>query len=464
MTAVGRTGTLHGPLESALVAAEARYRERTPRSAAAYEASCCVLPGGNTRSNLHLDPYPVVLREAHDAVLVDVDGNEYADFNSDYTVAVLGHSHPRIADVVVEQLGRGMSWGGRSEAETLLAEEIVRRFPAIGQVRFVNSGTEANLMALMTALDVTGRDAVLVVDGGYHGSMFSFVGGRTRINVPVEAVVVPYNDVDALDAAFAEHGHRLAAAFTELMLNSGGCIPADSVWVARLREWCSASGALLVVDEVMTARLGDHGLQGRYGVRPDVVTLGKFLGGGFPIGAFGASAEVMERYDVRRPGAVSHGGSFNNEVFSMHAGVVALTELLTPAAMAALNDDGDRLRGRLNDVFRDRGLPLVVTGIGSTMAVHVGAEAPQRFVTHPAAAPVRRLFHLELLNDGQWVASRGMLATSLATTADQVDELVTSVVRWADVHAGVIVDAIAPALSEPELVPAAPTDSKQVAP
>jgi glutamate-1-semialdehyde 2,1-aminomutase len=309
----------------------------------------------------------------------------------------------------------------------------------------------------MTALDVTGRDAVLVVDGGYHGSVFSFVGGRTRINVPVEPVVVPYNDVDALDAAFAEHGHRLAAAFTELMLNSGGCVPADPVWVDRLRAHCSAFGALLVVDEVMTARLGYRGLQGRYGVRPDVVTLGKFLGGGFPIGAFGATAEVMERYDVRRPGALSHGGSFNNEVFSMHAGVVALTELLTPEAMAALNADGDRLRGRLNAVFADRGLPLVVTGIGSTMAVHLGTSAPERFVVDPSAGPVRRLFHLGLLNDGQWVASRGMLATSLATTTDQVDELVASVGRWADVHA----DAIADAASEAALVSAAP-DRKQV--
>jgi glutamate-1-semialdehyde 2,1-aminomutase len=429
-------------LDEALGAAEARYRERTPRSAAAYDQSCRVLPAGNTRSNLHLDPYPVVLREAHDAVLVDIDGNEYADFNSDYTVAVLGHSHPRIAEVVAAQLGRGMSWGGRSEAETLLAEEIVRRFPAIEQLRFVNSGTEANLMALVTALDATGRDAVLVVDGGYHGSMFSFVGGRTRINVPVETVVVPYGDVAALDAAFAAHGHRLAAAFTELMLNSGGCIPADPVWVDRLRSLCTASDALLVVDEVMTARLGYEGLQGRYGVRPDIVTLGKFLGGGFPIGAFGASADVMAMYDVRRPGAAGHGGSFNNEVFSMHAGLVALTEVLTPAAMAALNHDGDRLRARLGGVFAERGLPLVVTGIGSTMALHVGTGAPTRFVADPGAAAVRRLFHLGLLNEGQWVASRGMIATSLATTAEQVDEFVATVERWADAHAGAIADAV----------------------
>jgi glutamate-1-semialdehyde 2,1-aminomutase len=432
-------------LTDALDAAAARYCERTPRSAASYAATCDVLPGGNTRSNLHLDPYPVVLREAHDGVLVDVDGNEYADFNNDYTVAVLGHSHPRIAEVVGDQLGRGMSWGGRSAAEPLLAEEIIRRFPSIGQLRFVNSGTEANLMALMTAFDATGRDAVLVVDGGYHGSVFTFVGGRPRINVPVETIVVPYNDIEALEAAFALHGHRLAAAFTELMLNSGGCIPADQRWVDRLRALCTQSGALLVIDEVMTARLGYHGLQGAYGVRADIVTLGKIIGGGFPIGAFGASAEVMAMYDVRRPGAASHGGSFNNEVFSMHAGVVALTELLTPAAIESFNADGDRLRARLGDVFAERGLPLLVTGIGSTMALHVGTEAPTRFGAHPLAADVRRLFHLGLLNEGQWVASRGMIATSLATTPDQIDEFVSVVGRWADDHADAIADAVAAA-------------------
>jgi glutamate-1-semialdehyde 2,1-aminomutase len=177
-------------------------------------------------------------------------------------------------------------------------------------------------------------------------------------------------------------------------------------------------------------------------VSADIVTLGKFLGGGFPIGAFGASAEVMAMYDVRRPGAASHGGSFNNEVFSMHAGVVSLTELLTPDAMAAFNADGDRLRARLGEVFSARGLPLAVTGLGSTMALHVGAEAPTRFGAHPRAADVRRLFHLGLLNDGQWVASRGMIATSLATTPDQVDELVRVVERWSDDQADAVFAAV----------------------
>lgn len=424
-----------GALAAAIAELERRYVASTPRSRAMYDDACAVMPAGNTRSNLHMDPYPVVIERAEAGELEDVDGNRYLDFNNDYTVSVLGHSHPRIAEVVREQLGRGMSWGGRSAAETALAAEILRRFPAAEQLRFVNSGTEANTLALVTALDATGRDRVLVVDGGYHGSVLSWVARAPRINLPVHSVVVPYNDVDALDAAFADHGSRLAAAFTELMLNSGGCIPARQDWVDRLRALCTAHGTLLVIDEVMTARLGEFGLQRRYGVRPDVVTLGKILGGGFPIGAFAASRDLMSLFDVRRPGTAAHGGSFNNEVFSMHAGVVAMRELLTGSALDAMNEAGDALRDRLNGVFQDRGVPLVMTGIGSTMALHVGDAAPDRFVVHPAAAPVRRLFHLGLLVEGCWVASRGMIATSLATTTADVERLVDVVDALAREHA-----------------------------
>lgn len=417
-------------IENYLAEVEDLYRRMTPASARAYEASCSVMPGGNTRSNLHLDPYPILLREARHGTLIDVDGNQFADFNNDYTVAVLGHSHPRIAEIVHDQLTRGMSWGGRSAAESDLAREVIRRFPAIEQLRFVNSGTEANILALCTAFDATSRDTVLVVEGGYHGSVFSFVTRGSRINIPVRTVTVPYNDIDALDEAFATHGRSLAAVFTELMLNSGGCIPARTDWLKHLRHLCDRHGTLLVFDEVMTARLGEFGLQARHGVSPDIVTLGKIIGGGFPIGAFGGSAVLMSMYDMRRPGAAAHGGSFNNEVFSMHAGVVALTELLTGDALDGMNAAGDRLRQSLNEIFVSASVPLVMSGIGSTMALHPGFEAPDRHLSHPAAPAIRRLFHLGLLVEGQWTASRAMIATSLATSESQVERLTEVVHNW----------------------------------
>jgi glutamate-1-semialdehyde 2,1-aminomutase len=421
-------------LDRALDEVVERYRRRTPRSAAAYADSCTVLPGGNTRSNLHVDPYPVLVDRAYEGVLVDIDGNEYDDFNNDYTVAVLGHSHPRIAAEVQRVLADGTNWGGRSTAEAELARCIVERFPAIEQLRFVNSGTEANLLALVTALDVTGRDTIVVFDGGYHGSTLSWVAEHPRINVPVEVLRLPYNDVDALRSAFAQQGGRIAAVFCELMLNSGGCIPATPEFAHELRAQCTASGALLVVDEVMTARLGHGGLQRRYGVRPDIVTLGKIIGGGFPIGAFGASAEVMAMYDVRNRGATAHGGSFNNEIFSMRCGVVAMRELLTEHELGRMNAAGDRLRESIQALFHRHDVPLVMTGIGSTCALHVGSEPPVRFHRHPLVDRLRRHLHLSLNCEGQWVAGRAMIATSLVTTDTQIDRLLGAIDDWTGTH------------------------------
>ncbi len=424
--------------DHALAEAIAAYEARTPRSGAAFEATCRPLPGGNTRSNLHFAPYPPLLASAHDAVLVDIDGNEYADFNSDYTVAIAGHSHPRLAAATLDQLGRGTSWGGRSAAEAQLASAILERFPHVDQLRFVNSGTEANLMALVTARHVTGRERVVVFDGAYHGSLFSYVAEQPRINLPGDEIRLPYNDVVALRAAFAEHGDEIAAVFAELMLNSGGCIPTEDEFVRAVREECTAHGSLMVADEVMTARHGYRGLQGRYGVDADIVTLGKMFGGGFPIGAFAASGATMELFDMRRPGAVGHGGSFNNEVFSMHVGLVACREVLTAPALEVLYEHGERLRCSLNDVLALHRLPLVFSGLGSTMALHPCCEPPRRAVRSGVADRLRRLFHLRLLADGQWVAGRAMIATSLATSDAQCEQLVEAVDRWCRVDAAAI--------------------------
>ncbi|MEY4176407.1 MAG: hypothetical protein RI900_3572 [Actinomycetota bacterium] len=416
--------------DEALAAAERAYRARTPRSESAFEASCQPLPGGNTRSNLHFAPYPPVVDRAHDAVLVDIDRNEYDDFNCDYTVAVAGHSHPLLAAATRAQIERGTNWGARSEAESQLASAVLERFPAAQQLRFVNSGTEANLMAFTTARAVTGRDRIVVFDGGYHGSLFSYVAAQPRINLPEREIRLPYNDVEALRSAFLEHGHDIAAVFAELMLNSGGCVPATAEFAAELRAQCTQHGALLVIDEVMTARHGFNGLQGRYGVAADIVTLGKIFGGGFPIGAFAASADVMAMFDMRRVGAVSHGGSFNNEVFSMHVGLTACREVLTAPALDRLYREGEALRDRLNGVLAAHDVPLVFSGLGSTMALHPGREAPLRYVRSSAADRIRRLFHLRMLAEGQWVAGRAMVTTSLASTESQVERLLGAVDRW----------------------------------
>lgn len=422
MTTV-RTATLAQAYEDAVGV----YRQRTWRSAAQFAESCAVLAGGNTRSNLHTDPYPVLIDQAHGAELIDVDGHRYLDFNSDYTVAIHGHTPTRLLEVATAQMARGVSWGGRSQAETALASAVLERVPMMDRVRFTNSGTEANLFALMTVMDLTSRSRILVVDGGYHGSMFTFVPAVRRFNLSTDVVAVPFNDIGALEVAFATHGSHLAGAFTELMLNSGGCIPASPEWVGRLAQLCADHGVLLVVDEVMTARLGFHGLTGRFGVTPDLVTLGKFIGGGFPIGAVAGPAHIMDRFDMRRPDGIAHGGSFNNEIFSMVCGHTALTEMLGPAVMAEFNARGDLLRVQLNEVFTRHDVALVMSGFGSTMALHPGRSAPMQYHRDPQADLLRKWFHLELANRGLWVAGRAMIATNLAHTEAHFDQLLAAV-------------------------------------
>jgi glutamate-1-semialdehyde 2,1-aminomutase len=293
-------------------------------------------------------------------------------------------------------------------------------------------------MAFATARAVTTRDRIVVFDGGYHGSLFSYVAAQPRINLPEHEIRLPYNDVDALRTAFREHGHDIAAVFAELMLNSGGCVPASPEFARELRSLCDEHNALLVIDEVMTARHGFGGLQGRYGVHGDIVTLGKIFGGGFPIGAFAASAEVMALFDMRRPGAVSHGGSFNNEVFSMHVGLAACREVLTEEALERLYLQGESLRDRLNRLLSEHGLPLVVSGLGSTMALHPGRHAPHQYVRSAAADRIRRLFHLRMLASSQWVAGRAMITTSIATTSEQVDRFTGAFAEWCRIDGDVV--------------------------
>lgn len=427
----------------ALVAAreqlEAAYREHTPRSAECFLASCNVLPGGNTRSNLHFPPYPPVMASADASTLLDIDGNRYVDCINDYTVAAGGHRDPRIERAIADAAAHGWSWGARSDTEVLLAEAIRERFPSMQRLRFVNSGTEASLYALLLARISTGRERIIVMSGGYHGGVLSFLEPVPRLNVPFEVVQVPYNDTSALHQALDASKGQVAAVMMELMLNSGGCIPATAEFARSAATLAHAAGALFIVDEVMTARLGFHGLQGMLGLEPDLTVLGKIIGGGMPCGAFGGRADLMAWFDSTRPGALNHNGSFNNNVFTMRAGLAALTEVLTREVMEDMNRRGDRLRARLNDIVTRRSVPLVFSGAGSVMALHSGTRVPLRPVTDSRTDAIRHLLHMHLLRGGFWSARRGMLALSAANTDAQTDALAACVETFIDHYHNLLV-------------------------
>lgn len=435
-------------LEAALAEAEERYVRANPESARLAAVAAASMPGGNTRTTLHYSPFPLALRSGSGATVTDVDGHTYADFVNEHTAGLFGHSHPVIRAALERAVADGLVLGGPNEHEHRLAEEITRRFASIERVRFCNSGTEANLLALATARAVTGRPAVMVFEGAYHGSLIYFAHGGSPLNVPIPWVRSTFNDAGRAGGDIAAHADRLAAVIVEPMQGAAGALPAEPGFLEALRAACTRHGVLLVLDEVMTSRLGPSGLQGRYGVRPDLTTLGKYIGGGATIGAFGGPAAIMDRFDPHRPDAFPHGGTFNNNVLAMAAGHAALSRLLTPSALERVNGLGDRLRDALNERARARRLPMVATGIGSILGLHFHRgptrnEGDLEAFEHGREAGVaglKKLFQLDLLERGQYVSRRILANLSLETGEAQVDGLLAAVDEFLDSRGGLILD------------------------
>lgn len=400
------------------------YEARTPASSASFKTACRSMPGGTTRSNLHFAPYPPSIQRAESGELIDIDGNRYFDFLSDFAVAMSGHNNAVIAQAVGSQLEKGISFGARTPLEARLAQLVQERIASVERVRFVNSGTEANLYAFLAARAFTGRSALLLFEGGYHGGAMSFSTADPRLRAPFEYLTVPYNDADAFSRMVEERGDDIACVGLELLLNSGGAIPARPDFVQTIREVCTRRGILLVIDEVMTTRLAYGGLQSVYGVRPDLTTLGKMIGGGLTVGAFGGRADIMSLFDLTVGAGINHGGSFNNNVLTMAAGIAALGTVLTPEVIESVNRSGELLRERLNSLFSSARLPLVFSGHGSVMALHLGYEAPLRFKEPALSKQVRSLFHMFCLVNGVWIAQRGMIALNIETREAHIARLV----------------------------------------
>jgi glutamate-1-semialdehyde 2,1-aminomutase len=423
-------------IAAALAEAQEEYRARNPKSLRQYEEACAALPGGNTRSAIYVEPFPLTMARGEGAHLWDLDGHEYVDFLSEFTAGVFGHSHPAIRRAIDRALDSGWNLGAQGAAEARFAAAICARFPSIDLVRFTNSGTEANLMAVAAARAITRRDKILVFAGGYHGGVFYFRGKGSAVNAPFDFLLGEYNDIEGTRALVASNGSDLAAILVEPMLGGSGCIPATRGFLAELRALASETGAVLIFDEVMTSRLAPGGLQEVHGILPDMTTLGKYVGGGMSFGAFGGKAEVMEWFDPRRKDGFQHAGTFNNNVLTMNAGLVGLTEIYTPERAVALNRFGDGLRERLNAVVRRRGLAMRFTGLGSMIGVHMTA-APIRSAADAAKghAGLLDLFYFDLLARGVWFAKRGMMTLSIALDEADADKLVATVEEFVETRA-----------------------------
>jgi glutamate-1-semialdehyde 2,1-aminomutase len=423
-------------LSAALAEAEELYAARNPKSLAQHREACTAMPGGNTRSAIHVDPFPITIAHGEGARLWDIDGHEYIDFLSEFTAGIYGHSHPAIRGAIEAALADGLNFGAHNAIEARFAAAICARFPSIELVRFTNSGTEANLMAVSAARAITGRPKILVFSGGYHGGVFYFRGHGSPINAPFDFLLGRYNDLPAVEALVQPHRAELAAILVEPMQGTTGCILAERPFLAGLRSLADKTGALLIFDEVMTSRLAPGGLQEVHGILPDLTTLGKYVGGGMSFGAFGGRADLMERFDPRRPDAFQHAGTFNNNMLTMRAGLVGLAEIYTPERARTLNAFGDRLREHLNAVARRHGLAMQFTGLGSMIAVHM-TDAPIRSTEDAELgnAALRDLFYFDLVARGIWFAKRGMFALSIALDEPDGDKLVDAVEDFAQTRA-----------------------------
>ncbi|WP_028601210.1 aspartate aminotransferase family protein [Ottowia thiooxydans] len=418
-------------IQLAIAEAKSRYRASNPKSLAQHQKAARVLPGGNTRTVLFSDPFPITLTSAEGCRVTSLDGRTYTDFLGEFTAGLYGHSDPVLKQAMLQAMESGWVRGGHIEQEEQLASLICDRFPSIAQIRFANSGTEATLYALASARVVSGKNKVIVFEGAYHGGVFTFGAQTSPLNAPFDFVRAPFNNWEGTEALLDANREDLACVIIEPMQGSAGCIAADPEFLRALRAWTMARGVILIFDEVQTSRLAGGGLQGVYGIEPDMTTLGKYIGGGFSFGAFGGRADIMERFNPLRPDYIAHAGTFNNNVFTMSVGVAGLSKLYTPEVAAALTARGDALRTRLNEIASKALFPMQFTGIGSMMNVHM-CEGPVRSIRDLTVSnmPLRDLFYFDMVEQGFWPARRGMFNLSLPMGEAEINGLIDAVARF----------------------------------
>ncbi|MCJ1353907.1 MAG: hypothetical protein MMC33_003894 [Icmadophila ericetorum] len=339
--------------QDALAAAHVIFSKRNKVSHKAHKAAWEHLPGGNTRTVLHASPFPLTFLSGRGSTILSLDGREYVDFLGEYTAGIYGHSNPTIRAALNKALDNGWNFGGNNLYEKELAKLVCERFsPTMELVRFTNSGTEANMLAIATAVAWTGKKKILAFESGYHGSTIGFrmPPAKRSVNLPHEWVVGKYNDVVSTANVLASlEGDSLAAIIVEPMLGSGGAIPGTLEFLSFLREAATIYGAVFIFDEVMTSRLGYRGLGHKLGIQPDLMTLGKWVGGGMSFGAFGGRREIMNMYDPVTK-VLTHAGTFNNNVMSMAAGCAGM-KLLDEEAMERLNNKGEKLKSKVNGLL-----------------------------------------------------------------------------------------------------------------
>ncbi|MEM7099640.1 MAG: aspartate aminotransferase family protein [Pseudomonadota bacterium] len=428
----------------------AKYRAFSPASEQMAARAETIFPGGDTRSSAHYVPYPLVMAHASGCRMTDIDGNEVVDFMNNFTSLIHGHAQPDVVAAVQRQAALGSAYAAPNEDQIALGELIVERVPSIEQMRFTSSGTEGTLMAIRCARAATGRDKIMKIEGGYHGSyelaevsLVPMPGVSGELERPIsravdasfpdsvlkDTVVCPYNQPQIAQSLLNQYGSEIAAVIVEPVLGSMGMLTGDREFLQVLRDGCDRHGAILIFDEVITLRLSSGGVQKTLGITPDLTCMGKIIGGGLPVGGVGGRRELMQLFSPERENPVMHASTFSGNALTMAAGRAAM-ERYDEDEASRLNRLGEALREGFNQAFGQAGITGQAVGCGSLSNILFTDQPPshvrQSLDAMIAGGHVTQLLHLGMLRRGIMSATRLMYCTSTAMTDTEVDLAVTA--------------------------------------
>jgi len=424
-----------------------RYLELTPKSRNIWEESKNYLPGGDSRNSIFWKPYPIFITSASGSHVIDADNVDRIDFINTMTTMILGHGPAPVLNAVEKQLKHGLAYNAPNLHQVKLAKLLCSRVPGFDKVRFTNSGTEATLNTLRAARAFTGKSKFAKAEGGYHGTHDS-VSVSIRVDptlagsdhepeamassagladgVVEQVVVLPFNDTASSKSILEQNAHDLAAVIVEPMLGSVGMVPANPEFLQMLRDFTTANNIILIFDEVISFRVGSGGCQEYYGITPDLTSLGKIIGGGFAVGAFGGRDDIMELYDPTTGPLVGHAGTFNANPITMLAGSVTL-EQLTPTVFTSLSETTEYLKQGIREVCRNQELPVQVTGLGSLFGIHFTDTKIGNYRDITAEnTPLRDRVFLGLMNENILMAPNLVGAISTATSNADVEHFLTA--------------------------------------
>ncbi|MBW1752469.1 MAG: aspartate aminotransferase family protein [Deltaproteobacteria bacterium] len=410
---------------------EEAYQKRTPQSREVIKNAARYVPDGDFRVSVWLEPYPTVMARGDGCHLYDVDGNDYLDFSSNWTSMILGNNHPKIVEAITHQAPMGSAMAAPHPSAYEWAKMICDRIASVERVRFCTSGSEAVMFAIRAARAFTGRDKILKMEGNYHGSYdpMEMTTGWRKLpwglpkSVEEDVLVTPFNDKEAAEKIIKENKDELAAVIVEGILGAAGMIPPEDDYLKHLQEMASQNDVLFIIDEVISFRLATGGAQEIFNVKPDLTVLGKTIGGGLPVGAFGGRQDVMAVYSPRQKRPAHHAGTFVATPIAAVAGIANLKEM-SAATLDRINSLGWLLAENLQKILDDLKIKAQIKGYGSLQQLHFTPEpvftASTAYFTQDR--DVLRLFHLSMMNKGVFIGSRGFYSISTPMSKTEINK------------------------------------------